>query len=652
MSDFRAIGAVSATLQALLYDRMDRPAGVTDIPVTVGPPRFGPRDNEPAREDARLNLFLYRVTENGYLQNQELPGRGSAGAYGHPPLSLNLHFLLTAYGNEQTTRFGNPGNLFDDTIAQFVLGSAMRVLHDLPVVTDQLTTLRPPSGNPVLHERLRGEYERVKLTLEPLTLEDITKVWTALALRYRLSAAYVVNVVQVESRRPRSFPRPVGEPLSPVVAPLPGDAPSPGPTVTAVTIRAPSITELRVRRAGTTEERPYPYARIGDAVVLSGTNLAGGITTVGIGELDIPAPDGTDLRVEATLPDAVIPAIGPIPGDQQLQPGVHVISVKLTDPFLPGGSMRSNESAFMLVPTVFPATLAYAAGPPRSLAIGGIRLMREGLSGETVVGRTVVPRTEYLAATPTSVTVPLSDLLPMRDARILVSGPLPDPVPVGPTAQTLDITIGGTPKPQTANLPLSFPRTELPRLIEAVIRDAAPGDHRFAGTRATLYNDRLVIVAGGLAGPLTITSSAGSTLAADLQLTAAQPPGAGNAALSGSLGAFPALTSPSPQLTVQFGVAPAVAVSFPRPTSLVEAAARLETAIRGAGGTPAFSGTMVGVIGSQLLVIPGSADSLTFGASPVDETTVTELQLQARYGVRVRVNGAESIDDAAIELPQ
>ena len=33
-----------------------------------------------------MYLFLYRVTENGQLQNQELPGSGSTGAYGHPPL--------------------------------------------------------------------------------------------------------------------------------------------------------------------------------------------------------------------------------------------------------------------------------------------------------------------------------------------------------------------------------------------------------------------------------------------------------------------------------------------------------------------------------------------------------------------------------------
>ena len=69
------------------------------VPVTVGPPPFSAEDADPHQEDARVNLFLYRVTENGYLQNQEIPGRRRRSGYGHPPLSLNLHYLVTAYGN-------------------------------------------------------------------------------------------------------------------------------------------------------------------------------------------------------------------------------------------------------------------------------------------------------------------------------------------------------------------------------------------------------------------------------------------------------------------------------------------------------------------------------------------------------------------------
>src|SRR5262249_28115468 len=155
----------------------------------IGPPPFSALDNNPHKDEPRVNLFLYRVTENGFLQNQEIPGRGSSGGYGHPPLSVNLHYLVTAYRSVPAP--GGGAVMFDDTNAHFLLGSAMRVLHDVPVVTDGITTVRAPSGLVVLHESLREEFEQVKVTLEPLTLEDVTKVWTALALRFRPSGPYV-----------------------------------------------------------------------------------------------------------------------------------------------------------------------------------------------------------------------------------------------------------------------------------------------------------------------------------------------------------------------------------------------------------------------------------------------------------------------------
>ena len=120
--------------------------------MSVGPPQFSSKDNDPHKEDPRVNVFLYRVTENGYLQNQEIPGRGGSSGYGHPPLSLNLHYLVTAYGNQEI--LVNGSTLFQDTDAHFLLGSAMRVFHDVPIVTESVTSVRPPSGSVILDQTL------------------------------------------------------------------------------------------------------------------------------------------------------------------------------------------------------------------------------------------------------------------------------------------------------------------------------------------------------------------------------------------------------------------------------------------------------------------------------------------------------------------
>lgn len=652
MSDFRAMGGVSATLKTLLFDRMELPDGVPSVPVTISPPPFSSKDSDPRKEDPRVNIFLYRVTENGYLQNQEIPGRGSPGAYGHPPLSVNLHYLVTAYGSVEV-RDPNGIPTYDDTTAHFLLGSAMRVLHDVPIITESVSTVRAPSGATVLHESLRDEYEHVRLSLEPLSLEDITKVWTALALRYRLSAGYVVNVVQIESRRKRLFPRPVGQPASATVPPLPSDAPAPGPMIYVQTIQTPTITDVKVIRAGETVEQPFAYARIGDSVVLRGTNLVGPVTTVAFGDVVVPASFAGAERVAAVIPDATIPGGGPIPAELQLQPGVRTLKVVVSDPLVPHGSMESNEAAFMLVPAVDPATLVYAGGPPRSLTINGTRALGIRPGGETVIGRSAVVRANYISATPTQLVVPIPDTLPATGVQVLVGGPLAvDPVPLVAGPSTLDITIGGTTKSATATLPAAIALSTVAGIVASLIHDASPKDTRFTDARVELRNTQLFVVPGGLADPISISSPMGSTFAADLGLTAPQPPGAGSALISGALPSPPVLSSASPMLNVRIGPPPAFTIAVDKPTSIAALADDLQAKINAASGAAAYTGAVVATSGSQLLVIPGAALPVSFDAAPGDDTTVTELQLHGLFAVRVRVNGAESIDKATVELPK
>jgi Pvc16 N-terminal domain len=362
MSSFQAIGGVSASLKTLLVEHVDQPPGLgaplTPIPVSVGlPPEEDDIDNKPL-----LNLFLYRVTENGYLKNQEIPGRGFDGtAYGHPPLSLNLHYLLTAYGSTKSTT--TPA-IVDDFIAHYLLGSAMRVFHELPVITEELET---SGGVQILDASLRGEYESVKLTLEPISLEDVAKVWTALNRPYRTSAAYEVSVVQIESQAERSYPL--------RVQPLPL-----GPRVHAVAALNPLIAEVHAAT------RPGPYVRVGEVLVLTGSGLAGEPTLAWFGELDVSGSvtSATDDRVTILVPD-----------DPALQPGVLPVRVAhglmLGEPPVPHVGMRSNTAAFVLVPKI--DSVNRVAGT--NLRIRGNRLLAPDVECMTLVGTKAVPSSDY-----------------------------------------------------------------------------------------------------------------------------------------------------------------------------------------------------------------------------------------------------------------
>ena len=113
MSDYRAIAGVSASLRNLLRNRMEAPVDVTIAPPDVAINGIAGR---------RLNLYLYEINENGSLKNQEIPGRGAGSGYGHPPLSLNLHYLVTAYGNVQKN-FGGGTTIW---VIAFMVATGMR----------------------------------------------------------------------------------------------------------------------------------------------------------------------------------------------------------------------------------------------------------------------------------------------------------------------------------------------------------------------------------------------------------------------------------------------------------------------------------------------------------------------------------------------
>ena len=149
------------------------------VPVTIAPPDVTV-DGTSGRS---LNLFLFQVTENGQLKNEDLGDAGHPADYGYPPLCLDLHYLLTPHGATDT----GPDA---DLQAQLILGDAMRVLHENPVMVDGLD----PS--------LTGAAVRLKLILQRASIEELSKIWTSLPdAAYRRSVVYKLSLVQIESRR-------------------------------------------------------------------------------------------------------------------------------------------------------------------------------------------------------------------------------------------------------------------------------------------------------------------------------------------------------------------------------------------------------------------------------------------------------------------
>jgi Pvc16 N-terminal domain len=190
MSNSLAIAAVTTTLQRLLIQ------GIIDLPgvsVTVKPPDKAFGGGAVAID--QINIFLYQTTPNAAWRNRDIPNQVRPGETSQQPLALSLHYLITASGAGD-----------DDIKSHQWLGKAMSILHDHAILSRQeIANTIATIGDSKLQEQV----ERVRITPLSLSIEDISKLWTTFTTPYRLSAAYEVSVVLIESTRPARSPLPV-----------------------------------------------------------------------------------------------------------------------------------------------------------------------------------------------------------------------------------------------------------------------------------------------------------------------------------------------------------------------------------------------------------------------------------------------------------
>ena len=178
MSDYTAISDVGTTLIKLLWDNIKNDSQVSPIIESENDITL----SSPEESDKKLSLFLYQVTEEAYLKNQEMQIINSTKLK-YPPLSLSLFYLVTPH----TSNSENDHR---------ILGKVMQIFHDNSILRGS-----------VLHENLVGE--ELKLILNPLSMEELNKICTVILKNkpYKLSVCYEVTPVRIESMREREVAR-------------------------------------------------------------------------------------------------------------------------------------------------------------------------------------------------------------------------------------------------------------------------------------------------------------------------------------------------------------------------------------------------------------------------------------------------------------
>lgn len=313
MSNELAIVAVTLTLRDLLSayfavedENVPDSLGLqSEIRVTTLPPQKVGADTA----GNQLNLFLYAANINAAWRNHDMPVT-RPGEAGFPPLALNLEYLLSVYGEGDS-----------EVLSHVLLGHAMRVLHDNPIIPRALIKL-PQSGLP-------QQIERVTVTQRPTSIDEMSKLWSSFAGPYRVSTAYLVTVVLIESRRP---PRSA----LPVLRRGPEDR---GPVATAAA--PPAIVKLR-------PPRPYTSARLGDELVIEGQHLAGELT-VRIRHPRLEAPiEIVPERVDEE--QLVLHVPKDAAAAQTWICGVNTLSLLIARPPLP--SWATNELPLPVAPSI------------------------------------------------------------------------------------------------------------------------------------------------------------------------------------------------------------------------------------------------------------------------------------------------------------
>lgn len=195
MEGFTTIGVVSETLKELLRRELETVFGSDfstpgDAVTLISPEEMGTSN--------RLSFFLYQILENPYMKNQPME-RLAADRLKYPPLSLDLCYLLTpnTISETQTMKVSD---------AHTILGRAMQVMYDHSILEG--TGLRElmvaaNSGYADLYENIR----EIRIVLNSLSLDDLTKIWNVQGSSLMLSVSYEVRVVFVESERKKEVKR-------------------------------------------------------------------------------------------------------------------------------------------------------------------------------------------------------------------------------------------------------------------------------------------------------------------------------------------------------------------------------------------------------------------------------------------------------------
>ncbi len=130
--------------------------------------------------DQGLSLFLYKISENPFLKNQD----SSPETYSNPvklrnpPLVLDLHYLVTPFGNSDNRLI--------------VLEQILKLFHDFPTITKSMMS----------EPLIEAGNDEIKIFLTEMSVEQLNSLWNMFPnIQYRPTLTYIVSPLMIPSSR-------------------------------------------------------------------------------------------------------------------------------------------------------------------------------------------------------------------------------------------------------------------------------------------------------------------------------------------------------------------------------------------------------------------------------------------------------------------
>ncbi len=602
MSNFLAIATVTAALQTSLQEviQVDVPgAQVTAVrPDAQEVPALG------------VNIFLYQVGPNAALRNADLPTRTSNGHLIHrPKTTLNLDYLLSFYGVEGSLE------------PQRLLGSTVRCMHARPLLTEAMinAAVSDPNFTFLATSNLADQVDRVKFSPLPLSLEELSKLWSVFfQTSYVLSVAYRASVVLIE----------------------PDALPHPSLPVRDFNIYALPILQPRVEQV-TSEYGTNQPVLSNSTLIITGQNLAGEMTQVRISGYEVTPVSDNVSKKEIRLPLSSFSAGSFQPGLQSLQV-LH--QIPMGTPPIPHSGDESNVFAFVLQPNI---TLPDVAAGTVTLAV------------DPLVGRSqqvVLLLNEYNPPTNRSARAYALDALPHNgtepepmvfaqhgidpvitelgldaptQAWGVVSSDLSGFAGVTNDPARIQITIGGEGPHKVVISGTPADIDAAGAALRSGIRNAHPSAP-FTGAEVVRVGEQLLILPGSRDAAITMAPFEADPAYTELGLDRSVPV---SGRLSDDLSAFSGVSENPATIELAIGdLGPQPVTIAGAPGTLAAARAALQAGIRDAHADNLYAEALVVRVGERLLILHGMK-RMQFSLSGV---------ASGEYLVRLQVDGAQS----------